>query len=127
VLAGFSGGAKISQVLAFSLTLEGRRVAGVFLGGCNEDHSQLLLREFPAAKERFSHIAFFLSGGEEDRIAPPAAVRDVADNLRRSGVQRLELSLHRGGHRLDRRDLSKALRWLRAQSSLARSRRAMFH
>jgi predicted esterase len=117
VLAGFSGGAKISQVLAFSLTLEGRRVAGAFLGGCNEDHSRLLLREFPAAKERFSQMAFFLSVGEEDRIAPPAAVREVAAHLRGSGVQHLELSVHRGGHRLDPQDLSKALRWLRASAS----------
>jgi predicted esterase len=117
VLAGFSGGAKISQVLAFSLALEGRRVAGVFLGGCNEDHSRLLLREYPAVKERFAQMAFFLSVGEEDRIAPPAAVREVAGHLRRSGVQHLELSVHRGGHRLDTRDLSKALRWLRAQIS----------
>jgi predicted esterase len=117
VLAGFSGGAKISQVLAFSLTLEGRRVAGVFLGGCNEDHSRLLLREYPALEERFSQMAFFLSVGEEDRIAPPAAVREVAGHLRRSGAQRLELSVHRGGHRLDARDLDKALRWLREQAS----------
>jgi predicted esterase len=117
VLAGFSGGAKISQVLAFSLTLEGRRVAGVFLGGCNEDHSRLLLREFPAAQERFSQMAFFLSVGQEDRIAPPTAVREVADHLRRSGVRRLELSVHRGGHRLDAGDLSKALRWLSAPIS----------
>jgi predicted esterase len=117
VLAGFSGGAKISQALAFSLTLEGRRVAGVFLGGCNEDHSRLLLGEFPAVKERFSQIAFFLSVGEEDRIAPPAAVREVAGHLRRSGVQRLELAVHRGGHRLDPQTLSLALRWLRAQIS----------
>jgi predicted esterase len=115
VLAGFSGGAKISQVLAFSLTLDGRRVAGVFLGGCNEDHSRLLLGEFPTVKDRFSQIAFFLSVGEEDRIAPPDSVREVAEHLRRSGVQRLELSVHRGGHRLDVRDLSKALGWLRAR------------
>jgi predicted esterase len=64
-------------------------------------------------------MAFFLSVGEEDRIAPPAAVREVADHLRRSGVQRLELSVHRGGHRLDARDSSKALRWLRAQMAPA--------
>jgi predicted esterase len=99
------------------LSLEGRRVAGVFLGGCNEDHSRLLLREYPALEERFSQMAFFLSVGEEDRIAPPAAVREVAGHLRRSGAQRLELSVHRGGHRLDAQDLDKALRWLRAQAS----------
>ena len=115
VLAGFSGGAKISQALAFSLSLEGRRVAGVFLGGCNEDHTRLLLGEFPTMKERLAQMAFFLSVGEDDRIAPPAAVREVADQLRRSGVRRLKRSVHRGGHRLDARELSKALRWLRAQ------------
>jgi predicted esterase len=114
VLAGFSGGAKISQVLAFSLALEGRRVAGAFLGGCNEDHSRLLLREYPQVQQPFSQMAFFLSVGEEDRIAPPASVREVADHLRRSGARRLQLSVHRGGHRLDTRDLDKALRWLRA-------------
>jgi predicted esterase len=115
VLAGFSGGAKISQVLAFSLTLQGRRVAGVFLGGCNEDHSRLLLGEFPTLKERFPQIAFFLSVGDEDRIAPPEAVRDVARQLRRSGAQHVEVSVHRGGHRLDTQDLDRGLRWFREQ------------
>jgi predicted esterase len=113
VLAGFSGGAKISQVLAFSLTLEQRHVAGVFLGGCNEDHSRLLLAQYPAVRERFSEIAYFLSAGSDDRIAPPAAVRTVAEHLRGSGVKHLELSEHPGDHRLDPRDLAKALRWFR--------------
>jgi len=63
----------------------------MYLGGCNEDHSRLLLAEFPAVKERPSEMAVFLSVGEEDRIAPPAAVREVADHLRRSGVQQVEL------------------------------------
>jgi predicted esterase len=114
VLAGFSGGAKISQVLAVSLTLEGRRVAGVFLGGCNEDHSGLLLTSYPTVSERFSQIAFFLSAGQEDTIAPVAAVRSVAQGLRNSGAQRVELSVHSGGHQLDVRDLGKALRWFRS-------------
>jgi hypothetical protein len=114
VLAGFSGGAKIIQVLAFSLTLEHRWVAGEFLGGCNEDHSRVLLAQYPGARERFSQIAFFLSAGADDRIAPLASVRGVAEHLRRSGVRRLQLSEHTGGHRLDPKDLTLALRWFRA-------------
>jgi predicted esterase len=115
VLAGFSGGAKISQVLAFSLGLEQRRVAGVFLGGCNEDHSALLLGQFPAMKSRFAQIAYYVSAGREDRIAPPASARAVADSLRAAGAWRVELSLHAGEHRLDARDASRALGWFRAQ------------
>ena len=111
VLAGFSGGAKISQVLSVSLTLENRRVAGVFLGGCNEDHSRLLLDRYPTIRDQFSRIAFFLSAGDDDDIATPAAARAVAEGLRRSGVRRLELSVHPGAHRLDTADLSRALRW----------------
>jgi len=115
VIAGFSGGSKISQVLAFSLTLEQRRVAGVFLGGCNEDHSGLLLHQYPEVKDRFAQIAFFLSAGRTDRIAPLEAVRSVAEGLRRSGAEHVELSVHSGGHQLDKQDLSKALRWFQAQ------------
>jgi len=115
VLAGFSGGAKISQALAFSLTLEQRRVVGVYLGGCNEDHSGVLLREFPAVQEPFSRIAYYLSVGRDDRIAPPASVRAVADSLRAAGAGPVELSVHAGEHRLDTRDLSRALRWFQAQ------------
>jgi len=118
VLAGFSGGAKISQVLAFSLMLEQRRVAGVFLGGCNEDHSRVLLGEYPALQERFSQIAYYLSVGDDDRIAPPSSVRDVAKHLRASGARHVEVSTHPGNHRLDTRDLSQALRWFRAQLGL---------
>jgi predicted esterase len=126
ILAGFSGGAKISQALAVSLMLEEHRVAGVFLGGCNEDHSRLLLGQYPTVKERFSQIAFFLSAGADDQIAPPTAVRAVAEQLRNSGVKRQQLSVHPGGHRLDVRDLSLALRWFRTQLDdlpPARSRR----
>lgn len=118
VLAGFSGGSKISQVLAVSLTLEQHRVAGVFLGGCNEDHSGLLLHQYPEVKERFSQVAFYLSAGRTDRIATVDAVRSVAQGLRRSGVEHLELSVHPGGHQLDLQDLSKALRWFQAQIGL---------
>jgi predicted esterase len=118
VIAGFSGGSKISQVLAVSLTLEQRRVAGVFLGGCNEDHSGLLLHEYPQVKERFSQIAFYLSAGRTDRIATLDAMRSVAEGLRRSGVEHLELSVHPGGHQLDKQDLGKALRWFQAQLGL---------
>jgi predicted esterase len=115
VLAGFSGGAKISQVLAFSSMLERRRVLGVFLGGCNEDHSRVLLGEFPSLAEPFSHIAYYLSVGREDRIAPPDSVRDVASSLRAAGAGAVEVSVHAGEHRLDARDLSRALRWFRSR------------
>jgi predicted esterase len=115
VLAGFSGGAKIIQVLAVSLTLEQRRVAGLFLGGCNESHAGVLLAQYPAIQPRFAQIAFFLSAGKDDRIAPLSAVRTVAQQLRDSGVEHLELSVHAGGHRLDLSDLSRALSWFRTQ------------
>jgi predicted esterase len=115
VLAGFSGGAKIIQALAVSLTLEGRRVAGLFLGGCNEAHFRVLLAEHPEVKESFSRIAVYLSAGQQDRIAPPAAVRSVAESLRGEGVQHVELSLHPGEHRLNVQDLSRALGWFRTQ------------
>lgn len=112
-IAGFSGGAKISQALAFSLLMEGHRVSGVFLGGCNEAHAPALLKEYPALRPSFSQIAFFLSVGKEDRISPASAVREVADALRTAGAERVELSLYPGGHRLDQQELGKALRWFR--------------
>jgi predicted esterase len=115
IVAGFSGGAKISQVLAFSLMLEQRWVAGVFLGGCNEDHSPVLLGTYPVLKASFSRVAFFLSVGRDDPIAPPTAVQGVAEGLRRSGVERVKVSEHPGVHRLDRGDLGTGLRWFQTQ------------
>lgn len=115
VLAGFSGGAKIIQVLAVSASLEQRRVAGLFLGGCNEEHFSLLLAQYPSMKEPLSRMAFYLSAGEDDRIAPPASMRTVAEQLRHAGVRRVELSVHRGEHRLDQQDLRRALRWFWSQ------------
>jgi predicted esterase len=64
-------------------------------------------------KQSFSQIAFFLSVGKEDRISPPAAVREVAQELRQAGAERVELSTYAGGHRLDQQELDKALRWFR--------------
>ncbi len=115
VIAGFSGGAKISQALAFSLLGERRKVAGLFLGGCNEAHAGALLGEYPQLKPAFSQVAVFLSVGRDDRISTPAAVRTVAEELRGSGVQQLEVSVYPGGHRLDQQELTKALRWFRAR------------
>lgn len=115
VFAGFSGGAKIAQVLAFSAMLEEHPVAGVFLGGCNEDHSRVLLAEHPSLRARFAQVAYYVSAGDVDGIAPPLSARGVAEGLRRSGARHVELSVHGGGHRLDVGDLERALRWFRTR------------
>ncbi len=108
--AGFSGGAKRAAAMAAALMKEGHSVAGVFMGGCNEDRVTLGLQLYQPG-DRFKKVPLFLSNGATDSIAGPAAAATVAESIRRSGFEELRTEVYEGGHRQNDAHLAAALDW----------------
>lgn len=114
--AGFSGGAKRSAAVAAAMLHDGWRVAGVFMGGCNEDRATLGIQLFQPGPT-FLRVPMFLSSGDRDPIATPAQVASVRDAMARSGFTRLRLETYGGAHQLNQEQLTEALRWFRQGSN----------
>ncbi|MEY2409957.1 MAG: hypothetical protein QOF48_2627 [Verrucomicrobiota bacterium] len=110
VCAGFSGGAKRSAAVAAAMTHEGWHLAGVFMGGCNEDRATLGQRLF-APGPSFKRVPMFLSAGESDPIAGPKPTGVVRDSMVQSGFANVRLETYPDGHRFHSEHLRDALRW----------------
>ena len=108
--AGFSGGAKRSAAVAAAMTKDGWRVAGVFMGGCNEDRATMGLNLFQPGPA-FKSVRMFLSNGDNDSIAGPDAGTRVKDSMLRSGFINVRLEVYPGQHRLNTEHLRDALTW----------------
>lgn len=111
VLAGFSGGAKMVQPLAAVMLMEQRDVIGLFLGGCNDESTNEILRVYPEVADAYKNIPFFLSSGRNDRVASPRAMRRIAKRMEKAGAKRVHLSRYSGAHYLEPRELDAALKW----------------
>jgi predicted esterase len=120
---GFSGGSKRSAAVAAALMHDGWRVAGVFMGGCNEDRATLGLQLFQPG-DRFKQVPFFLSNGSSDPIANPQQGAAVADSMRRSGFTAIRSEVYGGGHRYNDEQMGLALQWFveRGGGALGRAR-----
>ncbi|MBW8885004.1 MAG: hypothetical protein JF612_09575 [Planctomycetia bacterium] len=107
---GFSGGAKRSAAVAAAMMKDGWRVAGVFMGGCNEDRATLGMSLFQPGPA-FKKVPMFLSNGDSDPIAGIEAGTRVRDSMTRSGFQNVRLQSYPGEHRLNKEHVREALVW----------------
>jgi hypothetical protein len=108
--AGFSGGAKWSAIMAAILSQRGYNLAGVFMGGCNEDMASEAVRLYwPATK--FKKTPMFLSSGSDDAIATPSQHVAVQESMLDTGFNRVRLEHYKGSHELDPQALRTALYW----------------
>jgi predicted esterase len=111
-IAGFSGGAKRAGNLAPLLAIAGNRMIGIFMSGVNEDRLSEGYRVFhPGAA--FLRTPVFISSGQEDRVASPAATGAVLQSIRNTGFSRTQLLHHPYGHAVSRSAVREALRWFR--------------
>ena len=108
--AGFSGGAKRSAAVAAAMVKDGWRVAGVFMGGCNEDRATTGMSLFQPGPA-FKNVPMFLSNGENDPIAGAEYGTRVRDSMARSGFSNVRLEHYPGEHRLNKEHLRDALIW----------------
>lgn len=108
---GFSGGAKYSGWLGGWFAAEGRKVLGMFMGGCNEDMATLALKEYKPPRKDFLAAKVFLSAGKDDRIAGPAPTEAVRASLKKSGFDQVKSEVFEGAHELHREHVAPALQW----------------
>jgi hypothetical protein len=112
-LAGFSGGAKITGSLGPMLAKSGNvKICGLFLAGINSDRLSEAYKEFQPAPD-FLNIPVWISGGADDRVAPPAKEQLVYYSAKRTGFKQVRLEQFFGGHTLNSGAVQAALRWFR--------------
>ena len=92
------------------MTKDGWRVAGVFMGGCNEDRATMGMNLFQPGPA-FKSVPMFLSNGDNDSIAGADAGARVRDSMKRSGFSNVRLEIYPGEHRLNKEHLRDALTW----------------
>jgi hypothetical protein len=113
---GFSGGAKYSGWLGGWLSDSGRRVLGMFMGGCNEDMATMAIERLHVPKKAFTTAKVFLSTGSKDQIGDLERTQQVAKSLRRSGFDEVMVGVYQGGHELHREHVLTAMKWFTNQA-----------
>jgi hypothetical protein len=109
--AGISGGAKRSAWLAAVSAVDGYRPLGVFQAGCNQPVMQDALDFYHPPRAQFLATPVFLSSGNDDTIASPGAMRQVADDLNDAGFRHIKMEHFAGGHQVSASHVEKSLRW----------------
>lgn len=108
---GFSGGSKGCWAPVAWLVKNKYRVAGVFMGGCNQDYSEIFRKESSAPAGGYRLIHAYMSTGKDDKIASPAAAELVMKSLKSNGIRNARNELHDGGHSFYAPHFAEALRW----------------
>ncbi|MGI8481424.1 MAG: hypothetical protein ACR2MF_05085 [Chthoniobacterales bacterium] len=112
--AGYSGGAKRAGLIAPLLALGGCRVVGIFLTGINEDRLSSGYQQYLRGDLTFRTVPVFVSIGDRDAIATPAAQSGVMASLKRTGFSRVRSESFLGGHVVNQGQVRAALAWFRS-------------
>lgn len=108
---GFSGGAKFSGWLGGWFCEDGRKLLGMFMGGCNEDMATAAMSELRPPRKEFTAAKVFLSAGTRDKIAGPGPTESVAKSLKRSGFDEVRLETFEGEHEVNKEHVAAAMKW----------------
>lgn len=114
VAGGYSGGAKRSAYIAALLADEGYPLAGLLLGGCNEDRTSDAKQLYSPPSSAFKVPCFFMTA-ESDDLVPEAKARRVADSLKLNGFKPIKTATYPGDHMtIDKPTIADGLNWLKA-------------
>jgi len=116
-VAGFSGGSKNTAVIAAYLQMEGYRIIGLFMGGCNKDMATWALKKLSPDRPAYLRIPIFLSTGDADRVSTVQQSQAVAKSMAKSGFVHIRQETYAGAHRLNRDHVPVALQWFRELDS----------
>lgn len=111
---GFSGGAKYSGWLGGWFSEAGRKVLGMFMGGCNQDMATMAMEAVKPSKGAFTSAKVFLSTGKTDKLSGPEQTAVVMKSLEASGFEVKE-EVHEGGHELNKEHVLAAMKWFSSQ------------
>ncbi len=109
--AGFSGGSKMTQLLAGDSLARGRTVIGAWMSGCNEDHTATIRDEYHPDENALWNIPYFLSSGKWDRVSTRPQMRAVQRSLENHGARHLRFAGFKGKHAYYLPHLDEALAW----------------
>lgn len=113
VAGGYSGGAKRSAYIAALLADEGYPLAGLLLGGCNEDRTPDAKQLYSPPSSAFKVPCFFMTA-ESDDLVPEAKARRVADSLKLNGFKPIKTATYPGDHMtIDKPTIADGLNWLK--------------
>lgn len=116
---GFSGGAKVSALLAAQAVKTNRRVIGVWMGGCNEDGLTSAVKLYQVNTMRAREVPVYLASGTTDDIATPEQCAAVKQSLVDGGFKKIRLEAYPGGHHPVPQDkVREGLLWFRQQAGL---------
>lgn len=108
---GYSGGAKSAFYQLAQLASEGLPVAGLFLGGCNQDFSEKALKEYRVRSTVWRSVKVFISNGRNDPVSTPDHAERVAASVRSNGPRQVRKELFDGGHVAFPDHVRDALQW----------------
>lgn len=109
-MGGNSGGAKKASISAAIWTKKGRKVIGLFLGGCNQQFLSSVAEQVKAPSV-VRKIPVYISNGTTDTVATPRMVDSVERGLKAAGYKNVRRETYDGGHSLNKDEFEKALRW----------------
>ncbi len=112
---GSSGGAKAAQgVLAVmgSKQYGNRRIAGLFLTGCNQQVYTWGEGSSKPSRKTTRNVAVFFSQGKNDKTAPPDRAKLVLEELKDTGIRTQKYVEFDGGHGVHAPHIAEAFRWL---------------
>jgi len=108
---GFSGGSKYSGWLAATFASRGRKVAGIYVAGINEDTVLSAAKELGVLDDSYRLTPVFLQSGERDPISTPGDHQRIRDELRRAGFRNVRIEYFPGPHVTEPGLLARALAW----------------
>jgi predicted esterase len=109
--AGFSGGSKMSQLLAGAFIAEGRHVVGALMSGCNENRWVQILDDYDPDRDALKNMGYFLSSGRLDQVSSAGQMKDVRTTLRKKGARHVRLETFDGTHVNHLPHIDTALEW----------------
>lgn len=113
--AGFSGGSKMSQLLAGAFIAEGRQVIGALMSGCNQNKWVDIIDAYDPDRDALKNMGYFLSSGRLDQVASSQQMKDVRTTLRRKGARNIRLESFQGAHANYLPHIDEALIWFEEQ------------
>lgn len=109
--AGFSGGAKLAQILSGYFISRDRRVVGALMSGCNENNIVVVIDHYNPDRKKLKNMGYFLSSGRLDQVSSPEQMKDVRRTLRRRGAKNVRLETFDGPHANYLPHIDEALIW----------------
>lgn len=115
VCGGFSGGSKISQIMAPLIAQQGHDVRGFYMGGCNETFFDLAKEDYRVKKPTLRKLKAYFSSGTKDHLVADKHRTNVRNGLKEGSLKDFKCVTYDGGHSIDQGQFVEGLKWILAE------------